>query len=63
MKVVRVSLDELEDGTMGVCVACGEMAYGVEPDARGYECDCCGKHRVYGLEEALLMGVIDIEDD
>jgi hypothetical protein len=38
------------------------MAYGVEPDARGYECECCGKHRVYGLEEALLMGVIDIEE-
>ena len=35
----------------GLCVACGEETDGVEPDARGYECEHCGEHAVYGLEE------------
>jgi hypothetical protein len=27
----------------GFCIACGEEAEGCEPDARNYECECCGK--------------------
>ena len=38
----------------GFCVACGEDADGCEPDARGYECECCGKRAVFGAEELLL---------
>jgi len=41
----------------GFCIACGEEAEGCEPDARGYQCDHCGKHRVYGAEELLLCCV------
>ena len=40
---------------MGFCLACGDEAYGVEPDARKYECESCGKEKVYGAEELLLM--------
>lgn len=43
------------DEHMGFCLACGEEAYGVEPDARGYECESCGQPRVYGAEELLIM--------
>jgi hypothetical protein len=39
---------------MGFCVKCGAEAYGVEPDARKYECDECGAEAVYGVEELLL---------
>lgn len=39
----------------GFCVACGEDADGCEPDARRYECECCGEHAVYGAEELLMM--------
>ncbi len=39
----------------GFCVACGQDAEGVEPDARRYECECCGEKQVYGAEELLLM--------
>jgi predicted amidophosphoribosyltransferase len=39
----------------GLCVACGADAEGVEPDARKYECECCGKRAVYGAEELLFM--------
>lgn len=38
----------------GFCVACGEDADGCEPDARRYECECCGERAVYGAEELLL---------
>lgn len=45
-----------DDGT-GFCVACGEEAYGVEPDAERYECESCGKRAVYGAEQLLFMTV------
>ena len=38
----------------GFCLACGEEAEGVEPDAQRYECEACGEARVYGAEELLL---------
>ena len=41
----------------GICLACGEDADGVEPDARRYVCECCGERAVYGAEELLMMGV------
>jgi predicted RNA-binding Zn-ribbon protein involved in translation (DUF1610 family) len=40
----------------GFCTACGAEADGVEPDARKYECESCGEHRVYGADELLMMG-------
>jgi predicted RNA-binding Zn-ribbon protein involved in translation (DUF1610 family) len=39
----------------GLCVACGEDAMGVEPDARKYKCDLCGEMAVYGAEEILFQ--------
>lgn len=49
-------LEAVESGEdMGFCLACGDEAYGVEPDARKYECESCGKDKVYGAEELLLM--------
>lgn len=38
----------------GFCLECGAEAEGCEPDARKYECDCCGEHAVYGAEELML---------
>lgn len=45
------------DDYLGFCLACGEEAYGVEPDAREYECESCGERKVYGAAELLIMGV------
>jgi predicted RNA-binding Zn-ribbon protein involved in translation (DUF1610 family) len=42
---------------LGFCTACGAEAEGVEPDAREYDCDACGKPNVYGAEELIMMGV------
>ena len=41
----------------GFCLACGEPASGVEPDARNYECECCGERQVFGAEEIVMMGL------
>ena len=40
----------------GICIECGEEHDGIEPDAREYVCEICGKHAVYGVEELILMG-------
>jgi hypothetical protein len=45
------------DDNLGFCLACGAEAYCVEPDARKYECESCGEHKVHGAEELLLMGI------
>lgn len=48
-------IDAIEqDDHLGFCVSCGEEASGVEPDARRYECESCGKKSVYGAEELLI---------
>lgn len=44
------------DESLGFCLACGEEADGVEPDARNYTCESCGKPEVFGAEEILIMG-------
>ena len=49
------------DNDEGFCLACGERAYGVEPDARRYECEACGEPKVYGAEE--LLGVMGLYHD
>jgi hypothetical protein len=43
------------DDNLGFCTACGADAYGVEPDARGYECEECAAKAVYGAEELLFI--------
>jgi DNA-directed RNA polymerase subunit RPC12/RpoP len=62
MKLADVGLDldtllEAAQGDeyLGYCLACGAEHYGVEPDARRYECEECGQRKVFGAEEILLM--------
>lgn len=51
-------IEAAEEGDgRGFCTACGAEAYGVEPDARRYECETCGAPKVYGAEELLFMTV------
>ena len=56
-------IDALEnDASAGFCLACGDECDGVEPDARKYECDACGEHKVYGAEELMVMGLYHDDD-
>jgi hypothetical protein len=47
----------IEGNGGGICAACKEVTYGVEPDAERYECDVCGAMAVYGAEQYLLRTV------
>lgn len=47
----------------GVCTRCGNIQSGVEPDAEGYICEDCGACAVCGLEQGLLLGVVQIVED
>lgn len=49
---------ELRADNEGFCLACGESQSGVEPDAQRYECESCGKNKVYGAEELILRGLV-----
>jgi hypothetical protein len=40
---------------LGICHTCGHEQDGCEPDARNYECEECGEHKVFGAEETLMM--------
>lgn len=61
MSKFKVSESDVEDGTLGICVGCGNIQDGCEPDAREYTCDDCGLDKVYGLEEALIQGLVELE--
>lgn len=54
--------DMTADNNEGICLACGFRQGGCEPDARGFECEDCGEKKVYGLEEAALMGAVEIAE-
>ena len=43
------------DDNLGFCMECGLEAYGVEPDAREYNCEGCEAPAVYGAGELLVM--------
>jgi len=62
--VQKMSEYEYVEGTesyAGICIDCGYVQYGCEPDAEKYTCEDCGKATVYGLEQALICGYLDIE--
>lgn len=58
---VKATEAEVMDGTLGGCIECGYVQDGCEPDARGYECEGCGARTVYGLEELVMMGMLELQ--
>lgn len=61
MQAVESEMSTLDNP--GFCLACGVDADGCEPDARGYDCENCGKASVYGAEEVLMMWEWEAEAD
>lgn len=62
IKLTESQYRDLVSDQMGICLACKTTRGCCEPDAREYECEECGKHKVYGTEECLLMGSIELVD-
>ena len=65
---IKITQGEMEDimfgGNYGAgfCTACGEEQGGCEPDAKNYECESCGERMVFGAEQLLIMGELEIVD-
>ena len=47
----RVLEMDLNDG---VCLNCGHIQSGVEPDARCCSCEACKEDTVFGVEETII---------
>ena len=50
-------IEEAMESYTGFCIECGAERDCCEPDAREYQCEDCGKNKVYGAEELLIMGL------
>lgn len=64
---MKLSIDEYNDYTndyCGYCSTCNDITQfdGVEPDAREYECPNCEQNTLMGVEEAMMEGILEIED-
>lgn len=65
-KVISVSVEvyqEMADSYYGYCTNCGDFTRDcTEPDAEDYDCPVCEENTVFGTEQSLLLGLIDIEE-
>jgi Zn finger protein HypA/HybF involved in hydrogenase expression len=53
---------EAVDNSEGFCTECNDFTHGSsEPDAENYKCPECKKNTVFGAEQALILGLIDVE--
>ena len=57
--------EELCDDFAGFCLVCQDITreFDTEPDAEEYECPVCGTDSVYGIEECLIRGWIEVTED
>jgi hypothetical protein len=60
LKLTEEAYHDLDNSYQGVCLNCGEYQDGVEPDAENYYCESCEQDHVFGVEELLIMGLIEI---
>jgi len=68
MKYTKVKMTEAEfkdhcEDYTGIWMNCHEIPYGTtEPDAEGYYCEDGEQDKVMGIEQALFLGKIEIDD-
>lgn len=55
--------EELTEASLGMCLACGALRGTVEPDAEGYECEECEAPAVMGVEQMLMEGILEFQDE
>jgi len=61
MEMTEAEYREADSDYQGYCSHCKELTHdSCEPDAHKYECPVCERKTVYGIQEALLMGLITI---
>ena len=50
-------IEEADARECGLCLACGALQDGCEPDARNVRCDACKQHQVHGANDIMTMGL------
>lgn len=64
LKLTELEFTLHNDDNDGYCLYCNEFTYGgVEPDARNYLCEGCGEKKVFGIEELMIRGMVEVVDD
>jgi hypothetical protein len=49
-----------EAANVGLCFGCGHWSADTDPGAARVKCYTCGNHTLHGVEQALLLGALDI---
>ncbi|HTF45276.1 MAG TPA: hypothetical protein VK641_15320 [Terriglobales bacterium] len=62
LTVAEMSHYQFNSGT-GFCLACGAENDGVDPDCLRGECEVCEAKKVYGIEELMVMGLVNLVDE
>lgn len=63
--MIKLTFDDYNsalENYQGICLECEEFQDCVEPDAEDYECECCGAHKVIGMEIGLMLSEIEINE-
>ncbi len=66
MRIIELTEAEYHratDGMLGYCLGCGDEADGVEQDTERRKCSGCGTPKVYGAEQLLALGQLEITPD
>lgn len=62
--VTESDYHELCEQNMGFCPHCQQFTHdSCEPDVDDYECPECHIHRVHGVEQAMMVGLITVACD
>ena len=56
-------IERMDGNDEGMCIACGSIECGIEPDASKCVCTACGEWKVYGGEQLAAMGLVYDEDE
>lgn len=66
MKMTKVSFADFQEAVstyLGWCKDCeGFTRDDTEGDAENYDCPICDGNNVIGAENAMIMGLLDLED-
>jgi hypothetical protein len=66
MAVKSFSAEEFQDmcdESQGFCTTCQDFTRDTcEPDACNYDCPECMKLTVFGAEQAMMMGLLEVEE-
>ena len=61
IRITKDAYHELTDAYQGICRACKAEHDMVEPDAENYSCEACGEDEVFGVEQLLIRGELEIK--